>query len=103
MRLLLRSRLGFGFALVLSVSPASGAGPSYPACNGKPTAGGVAAAKAAHRAASSAYGRGDYDEAIRRWNEAYSADCTAHNLLVNIANAYLKKGERATSKRRSQR
>jgi tetratricopeptide (TPR) repeat protein len=92
MSLLLRSRLGFGLAFVLSVSPAS-AGLSYPACNRKPTAGGVAAAKAAHMAALSAYNRGDYDEAIRRWSEAYSADCTADNVLLNLANAYLKKGD----------
>lgn len=98
MRLLRSWRLGLGAALALSVSLAYATDPvpaaTYPECNRKPTPADLEGAKGAHKAASQFYDRGDYDKAIRYWNDAYSFDCTAHSVLINIANAYEKKGEK---------
>lgn len=98
MRLLRSWRLGLGAALALSVSLAYATDPvpvaAYPECNRKPTPADLEGAKGAHKAASQFYDRGDYDKAIRYWNDAYSFDCTAHSVLINIANAYEKKGEK---------
>lgn len=69
----------------------------YPECTRKPTAADTDGAKGAHKAASQFYDRGDYDKAIRYWTDAYSFDCTAHGVLINIANAYEKKGDRAAA------
>lgn len=65
------------------------------ACTQAPKQADVIAAKGAHKAATRFFERGDWDDAIRCWADAYSFDCTAHDLLVNIANAQEKKGDRA--------
>jgi tetratricopeptide (TPR) repeat protein len=64
------------------------------ACTRTPKPADVTAAKGAHKAAARFYERGAWDDAIRCWADAYSFDCTAHDLLVNIANALEKKGDR---------
>jgi tetratricopeptide (TPR) repeat protein len=64
-------------------------------CTRTPKPEDVAAAKGAHKAATRFYERGAWDDAIRCWADAYNFDCTAHDLLVNIANALEKKGDRA--------
>ena len=51
----------------------------------------------AHKAAIQFYERADYDRAIRYWNDAYEFDCTAHGVLINIASAYERKGDRAAA------
>lgn len=97
MRVLRYWRLGLGAAVALSVGLAF-ADPvpavTYPECNRKPTPADVEGAKGAHKAANQFYDRGDYDKAIRYWNDAYGFDCTAHSVLINIANAYEKKGDK---------
>ena len=82
--------------------PASPTAASAPAaahgaggCTQAPKQADVIAAKGAHKAAARFFERGDWDDAIRCWADAYGFDCTAHDLLVNIANAQEKKGDRA--------
>ena len=70
---------------------------SYPECTRKPTPQDLEGAKGAHKAATQFYERAEYDKAIRYWNDAYAFDCTANNLLVNIANAYEKLGDLAAT------
>jgi hypothetical protein len=100
MRVLRSWELGVGAAIALSVAlcgsatVALGQAPlMYPECTKKPTPADVEGAKGAHKAASQFYERAEYDKAIRYWNDAYSFDCTANDLLVNIANAHEKLGD----------
>jgi hypothetical protein len=81
-------------AVALCVGAALAADPvaiSYPECTKKPTAADLDGAKGAHKAATQFYERGEYEKAIRYWNDALGFDCTANDLLLNIANAYEKK------------
>lgn len=88
-------RVGIGVAVLLGAGLASADGPAaYPTCSKKPTAADIQGAKGAHGAATRFYERGDYDRAIQYWRDAYSFDCTAHGVLINIANAYEKKGDK---------
>ena len=68
-------------------------------CAARPSRADIAAAKGAHAAAKRFFERGDHDGAIRQWTYAYALDCTAHDLLLNIARALEQKGERAASLR----
>lgn len=102
MRLLRSWGLGAGAAVALCVTATAAVGqapppPSYPECTKKPTPADVEGAKGAHKAASQFYERGEYEKAIRYWNDAYAFDCTANDLLLNIANAYEKLGDRAST------
>lgn len=99
MRLLRFWRIGLGAAIALSVSLAFATDPvgPYPECTHKPSAADQDGAKGAHKAASQFYDRGDYDKAIRYWTDAYAFDCTAHGVLINIANAYEKQGDKASA------
>jgi hypothetical protein len=102
MRVLRSWGLGVGAAIALCVSAtvAVGQAPpavSYPECTKKPTPADIEGAKGAHKAASQFYDRAEYDKAIRYWNDAYTFDCTANDLLINVANAYEKLGDRAST------
>lgn len=99
MRLLRFWRIGLGAAIALSVSLAFATDPvgPYPECTHKPSPADQDGAKGAHKAASQFYDRGDYEKAIRYWTDAYSFDCTAHGVLINIANAYEKQGDKAAA------
>jgi hypothetical protein len=101
MRLLRTWGLGAGAAIALCVTATAAVGqappPTYPECTKKATSADVEGAKGAHKAASQFYERAEYDKAIRMWNVAYEFDCTANDLLVNIANAYEKLGDRAST------
>ena len=90
------ARVVLGAAILLGAGAASADGPApmYPTCTKKPTAADIQGAKGAHSAAVRFYERGDYDRAIQYWRDAYSFDCTAHGVLINIANAYEKKGDK---------
>jgi tetratricopeptide (TPR) repeat protein len=66
----------------------------YPPCNREASPDDVEGAKGAHKAASQFFERGDYDRAIQYWNDAYGFDCSKPALLLNIANAYEKKGDK---------
>jgi tetratricopeptide (TPR) repeat protein len=76
---------------------ASASAPVIAVCTHRPTPADVAAAKGAHQAAARFFDRADYDGAIRCWRDAYELDCTARDLLLNIANALEKKGEQAAA------
>ena len=100
MHLLRLWRIGLGAAIALSASLAFATDPvvpSYPECTHKASAADTEGAKGAHKAASQFYDRGDYDKAIRYWTDAYAFDCTAHGVLINIANAYEKQGDKASA------
>ena len=99
MRLLRLWRIGLGAAIALSVSLAFATDPvsPYAECTHKPTPADEEGAKGAHKAASQFYDRGDYEKAIRYWTDAYGFDCTAHGVLINIANAYEKQGDKAAA------
>ncbi len=90
--------LGAGVLLAAGLALAGEAGAptaAYPECNRTATAADLEGAKGAHKAATQFYERADYDRAIQYWKDAYQLDCTAHAVLINIANAYEKKGDRA--------
>jgi tetratricopeptide (TPR) repeat protein len=87
-------------AVVVTTAVAVGQAPAkvaYPECTKKPTAQDVEGAKGAHKAATQFYERAEYEKAISYWNDAYNFDCTAKGLLLNIANAYEKLGDRAAT------
>lgn len=86
--------LGAGASVAVGQSPLS---LDYPECTKKPTPQDIEGAKGAHKAASQFYERAEYEKAIRYWNDAYAFDCTANDLLLNIANAYEKMGDRAST------
>jgi hypothetical protein len=92
-------RFGFGAAVLLCAGLAfpDNTPVTYPQCTRKPSAADVEGAKGAHRAATQFYDRGEYDRAIQYWRDAYAFDCTAHAVLINIANAYEKKGDKAAA------
>lgn len=91
-----RTRVVIGASvLLLSASVALADDPvPFPECKGQPTADDVEAAKQSHTIATSRFNLQDWDKAIEFWRQAYGLDCTAHVLLVNIANAYEKKGDK---------
>jgi hypothetical protein len=102
MRVLRYRRLGLGAialggALGVGAAFAQPAVPTYPECTKKASAQDTEAAKNAHKVATEFYDRGDYDKAIRYWTDSYAFDCSANALLVNIANSYEKKGDRAAA------
>lgn len=89
-------RVGLGAAIALTVTAAFATDPvnPYPECTRKPTPADTEGARGAHKAASQFYERGDYEKAYRYWSDAYGFDCMANDLLINIANAQEKKGDR---------
>ena len=96
MRVLRAWRVGLVAGVLLATGWALADNPAgdYPLCNREPTPADLEGAKGAHKAATQFYERGDYDRAIQYWRDAYEFDCTAHGVLINIANAYEKKGDR---------
>lgn len=87
-----RTVLAMTMLLVLTLS-GSAAADEYPPCDKKPTSDDVEAAKGMHKAAEQYYAKARYDRAIESWKDAYSFDCTAHRLLINVGNAYEKLGK----------
>lgn len=69
----------------------------YPECTRTPTDADVEGAKGAHKAATQFFERGDYDRALQYWRDAYGFDCSRPPLLLNIASAYEKKGDKAAA------
>jgi len=96
MHLFKRSRVVIGAAALLfgaSVALADDSAP-FPECTRAPSPDDVEAAKQSHIIATSRFNLQDWDKAIEFWRQAYSFDCTAHAILVNIANSYEKKGDK---------
>ncbi len=89
-RIGLGAAIGLSYGLAFATDPV----PTYPECDHQPTESDLEGAKGAHKAAAQFYERGDYDKAIRYWNDAYGLDCTAHGVLINIANSYEKAGNK---------
>jgi hypothetical protein len=83
------SALFLGASVALADDPVS-----FPECTKAPSSEDVEAAKSSHKIAASRFDLQDWDKAIEFWRQAYGLDCTAHALLVNIANAYEKKGDK---------
>jgi hypothetical protein len=102
MRVLRYRRLGLGAAVLagllgVGAALAQPAGPTFPECTKKASKDDTEAAKNAHRVATQFYDRADYDKAIQYWTDSWKFDCSANDLLINIANAYEKKGDRAAT------
>ncbi|WP_129347069.1 tetratricopeptide repeat protein [Sorangium cellulosum] len=87
--------LGAGVFLAAGLALAGDPAVEYPECHRTATPADLEGAKGAHKAATQFYERADYDRAIQYWKDAYQLDCSAHPVLINIANAYEKKGDRA--------
>lgn len=84
-----------GGLMLGSTTTASGQEPEpYPPCTKTPTKGDQEAAEGAFKAGFGSYQEGDYSKAIMYWLDAYERDCTAHALLLNLANAYERMGDR---------
>lgn len=94
-----RTRIAIGAsALFLGASVALADDPvPFPECTKTPSADDVEAAKQSHLIATSRFNLQDWDKAIEFWRQAYGLDCTAHAILVNIANAYEKKGDKRSA------
>jgi tetratricopeptide (TPR) repeat protein len=87
-------RLGFAAGVVaFALCAAPTHAQTYAACDRTPSSSDVEAAKGMHKAAENYYAKARYDKAIASWKEAYSFDCTAHRLLINIGNGYEKLGK----------
>jgi hypothetical protein len=61
---------------------------AYPPCTGTPSEADVSAAQGLFAAGKTSFNEADYGRAITYWEDAYSRDCTAHLLLMNLARAY---------------
>jgi hypothetical protein len=57
------------------------------ACAGPASAVATEQAKSAFREGQTAFNEGDYARAVELWQLAYTKDCTAHALLLNLATA----------------
>ncbi len=76
--------------------PSGGASPPPPARASAcvaPTPDAVAQAKAAHQLARTAFNQGDYVDAISDWRRAYSYDCMATALPLDLARAEEMQGD----------
>ncbi|MBK8258723.1 MAG: hypothetical protein IPK82_39455 [Polyangiaceae bacterium] len=83
------SALFLGASVALADDPVT-----FPECTKPPLPEDTEAAKQSHLIATSRFNLGDWDKALEFWKQAYTLDCTAHGLLVNVANAYEKKGDK---------
>jgi hypothetical protein len=66
----------------------------YAACTTKPSQADTDAAHGAYMAGKGSYDEADYVRAINYFKDAYRRDCTKHELLVIIAQAYELQGNR---------
>jgi tetratricopeptide (TPR) repeat protein len=66
----------------------------YPECKSKPTDADVEGAQGAFKAGKARYDEGNRERAILYWEDAYRMDCTAHDLLINLATAYELQGNK---------
>lgn len=71
----------------LVIGHVGGAYAQSPGCAGPASAVATEAARAAFREGQTAFNEGDYVRAVDLWQSAYSKDCTAHALLLNLATA----------------
>jgi len=89
-----RSRLfAVGFAFASSLAATAHAD-TYPPCTKQVSASDSNAAHEKYIAGKQDYDERNYESAIRRFRDAYAMDCTKHELLIIISNAYERKGDR---------
>lgn len=75
---------------------AEASGAPYPSCVGKTVAPSEStAAHTIYKAGKIVYDDGKYESAVQQFRESYARDCTKHDLLVVIAAAYERMGNRA--------
>lgn len=87
--------LGLLLAAVTSVPAfAQPAGQGYASCTKTVTAGESELAHQKYIAGKQDYDEGNYDSALRRFRDAYTLDCTKHELLIIISAAYERKGDK---------
>ena len=89
--------IGFGLLLASAISVpafAQPAGQGYPSCTKTVTPGESELAHQKYIAGKQDYDEGNYDSALRRFRDAYTLDCTKHELLIIISAAYERKGDK---------
>jgi hypothetical protein len=74
-------------SLVLASAHVGAAHAQSPGCPGPASAVATEAARSAFREGQTAFNEGDYARAVDLWQSAYTKDCTAHALLLNLATA----------------
>lgn len=88
---------GLGLLLIAATSVPAFAQPSgqaYPECTKTVSSSESELAHQKYIAGKQDYDEGNYDSAIRRFRDAYTLDCTKHELLVIISAAYERKGDK---------
>jgi tetratricopeptide (TPR) repeat protein len=88
MRVRKRAWLCGVFSFVASTTAAAQDTHPYPECTTRPSEGDIEGAMGAFKAGKARYDEGNRERAILYWEDAYRMDCTAHDLLVNLATAY---------------
>ncbi|HZF47973.1 MAG TPA: tetratricopeptide repeat protein [Polyangiaceae bacterium] len=87
-------------ALVLGAAPALAVEDPdvlFPTCDRKPTQADIDAAMTSHKAGAQLYERNEFDRAIENWRDTYRLDCSVHAVLINVAAAYEKKGDKESA------
>jgi tetratricopeptide (TPR) repeat protein len=80
--------------VVLSTAAAAQETHAYPDCTTRPSEGDIEGAMGAFKAGKARYDEGNRERAILYWEDAYRMDCTAHDLLINLATAYELQGNK---------
>ena len=88
--------LGFS-VMIATVAPAFADTPAqgYPPCSNRPVS--ASDSESAHTkyiAGRQDYDEGNYENAVRRFRDAYTLDCTKHELLLILSSAYERKGDK---------
>ncbi len=65
----------------------------YPTCDKEPSETDTLAAKSAYKVGQISFQEADYDRAILYWEDAFTRDCSASALLLNLARAYELNGQ----------
>lgn len=90
--------LGLGILLAAATTGpalAQPASPRYPECTRTVSAADSELAHQKYIAGKLDYDEANYESAVRRFRDAYTLDCTKHELLVIISAAYERKGDKA--------
>lgn len=86
--------LGFGAGAALAVEDPD---VLFPTCDKTPNQADIEAAMTSHKAGEQLYERGEFDRAIENWRDTYRLDCSVHAVLINVAYAYEKKGDKESA------
>ncbi|HVH44059.1 MAG TPA: hypothetical protein VM925_17030, partial [Labilithrix sp.] len=86
----------FFFLVLVASAPARAEAPAqgYPPCVKTVTTNDSELAHQKYIAGRQDYEEGNYDSAVRRFRDAYNLDCTKHELLVILAAAHERKGDK---------